>query len=51
MGLHIIKLLTEVEEHCDKDDDAEPDVELDREVGDGDDDVNQGWNDGEDYVV
>ncbi len=43
--------LTKIEEHGDEDDDPEPDVELDREVNYGNDDVDEGGNDGEDDVV
>jgi hypothetical protein len=42
---------TKIEEHGDEDDDAEPDVELDGEIGDGDQDVDEGRHDGEDDVV
>ena len=43
--------LTKIEKHGDKDDDAEPGVELDGEVDDGDDDVDHGRHDREDDVV
>ena len=43
--------LTEVECHCDENDQSEPDVEGDSEVNDGDDDVDDGGGDAEDDVA
>ena len=43
--------LTEVEEHCYENDNAKPDVELDRKVCYGDQDVNQGGHNRKNDVV
>lgn len=50
----LIKLnigLTEVEAHADKDDKAEPGIEVSDEVEDRNDDIGDGWEDAEHYVA
>lgn len=44
-------LLTEIKDHADEDDKAEPGVEIRDEVDDGDDNIGDGWEDTEHYVA
>lgn len=43
--------LTEVQGHADKDNEAEPGIEVSDEVDDRDDNVSNGWEDAEHYVA
>lgn len=43
--------LTEVQGHADKDNKAEPGIEVSDEVDDGDDNISDGWEDAEHYVA
>lgn len=43
--------LTEVEEHADKDDEAEPGVEIRHKVNDSNDDVGNSWQHGEHNIA